>query len=172
MTEIGTEARLLEALAQFFGKDRERTQHAYKVYSYTKCIAGCEAFSETERLDAVYASILHDVGIKIGEERFGKCSQRQQEEFGPPEAHKILEPLGVDADRIERISWIIGHHHQPKLVTESPGRENRAFCALIEADFIVNLEEGSIPLSDLPHIREAYFTTPTGRGLLDAAFSR
>lgn len=162
--------KVIDAMISFFGNDSRRIGHALKVYGYTLCIAEAEDFTQEETRDAVFAAVLHDVGIKVAEEKFGSFTYKQQEELGPPVAQAILAGLGVPGETIDRVSHIIAHHHTPNLVSEEP--VNRPFCALIEADFIVNLEEGNIPRDSLEKVRGRYFTTGGGRKILSAIFDK
>jgi hypothetical protein len=104
------------------------------------------------------------VGIKAAEERFGSCTFRQQEELGPPIAAELLGTLGAGSEVIDRVCFLIGHHHQSHFC------DDRDFRALIEADFLVNYEEGSLPLSDLPATIENCFTTASGKRLAKTLF--
>jgi len=72
-----------EALVSFFGDDEKRISHAFSVFNYAMCICEVEG---GDRDVVAMAALLHDVGIKPAEERFGSSSARYQEELGPPEA--------------------------------------------------------------------------------------
>jgi hypothetical protein len=109
-----TELTLISALSAFFGSDTNRIAHALKVYAITKHIAQAENFTLAETKNAVYAAILHDVGIKIGEEKNGKCTHKDQELYGPPAALEIMAKAGVDTATADRVAWIIGHHLLPQ----------------------------------------------------------
>jgi HD superfamily phosphodiesterase len=156
--------KLLAELVRFFGKDRRRIAHALKVYAYAEIIAELEGFSREQREHTVYAAILHDVGIKIAEEKYGSCTAKQQEEEGPQAAADILSRAGANAGTIDRVCFLIAHHHTPS-ASEDPD-----FRALLEADFLVNLEEGDIPLSSAGGIGEKHFRTETGKTLLRTMF--
>jgi hypothetical protein len=155
---------VIKEMIRFFGKDRRRIGHALKVYGYAKAIGELENLDDETREITETAAVLHDVGIKIAEEKYGSCSPRQQEEEGPPAARRILEGLHAGGSLIDRVCWLIAHHH-------SPGAgEDRDFRILLEADFLVNLEEGDYPPASAPSIGEKHFRTPAGLAFLEAMY--
>jgi HD superfamily phosphodiesterase len=158
--------KVISALIRFYGNDRRRIAHALKVYAYADTIAELENFSPNVRETLAYAAILHDAGIKIGEEKYGSCTHRQQEEEGPSIAREILCGLDISSSVIERVCFLIAHHHSPQ------ASEDKDFRALLEADFIVNFEEGDIPLSSLQETSEKHFRTKSGLALLRMQFSQ
>jgi predicted HD phosphohydrolase len=91
-------------------------------------------------VDIVIASaLLHDVGIKVSEERDGYSNGRTQEEHGPAAAEEMLSAIGFPPGKTETVKNIIGNHH-------SPSRYDYAELALLkEADRVVNRDE-SAPL--------------------------
>ena len=116
----------------FFGDDTRRIAHARKVASHALRIQTVEG---GDREIVTMASLLHDVGIKPAEERYGSSAGKYQEELGPPVAGEILRKLGVDEKKIATVQELIAHHHTPGKIT------TREFACLWDADFIVNLPE-------------------------------
>jgi hypothetical protein len=112
----------------------------------------------------VYAAILHDIGIKVANEKYGSCSFEQQETEGPPEAEKILSRLGIEKSVIDRVRFLIAHHHSPAV------SEDIDFRVLLEADYLVNLEEGNIALSKKDEIFKNHFRTENGKSILTTLF--
>ena len=87
--------------------------------------------------DIVIASaLLHDVGIKPSEEKFGYNNGKTQEEYGPPVAEELLRSIDFPGDKTAKVCEIIGNHH-------SPSRYDYTELRLLkEADRIVNKLEG------------------------------
>ena len=42
------------------------------------------------------AAYVHDIGIKVAEEKYGKCTGKLQEQEGPAVAREMLEKLGFE----------------------------------------------------------------------------
>ena len=157
---------VIREMISFFGTAKKYIAHALKVYAYAFTIAELEK-QHGERLEAVvYAAILHDVGIKIAREKYGSCSDRQQEEEGPPQAEKILLTLGVNKSIIDRVCYLIAHHHSPET------SEDIDFRILLEADYLVNLEEENIHISMKDEIFDKHFRTTSGKMLFEMMFNK
>lgn len=150
--------KLLEKLEEHFGKDKKRIDHAKEVL----CFA--EKLLKAEKADwhiVIPASILHDVGIKAAEEKYGSCEAHYQEQEGPPIARNILLPLGLKLEEIDQICEIIAHHH-------SPGRVNtKNFKVVYDADLLVNIRETACgkKQKQLQKIIERSFLTRGGKQL-------
>lgn len=83
----------------------------------------------------IASALLHDVGIKISEEKLGHNTGKTQEEFGPPVAEELLRAIEFPSDKIEKIKEIIGNHH-------SPSRYDYIELEILkQADRIVNEKE-------------------------------
>ena len=82
----------------------------------------------------IASALLHDVGIKVSEEKHGYNTGKTQEEYGPAVAEGLLASINFHSDKIEIVKNIIGNHH-------SPSRYDYPELALLkEADQIVNRE--------------------------------
>lgn len=119
-------------MERFFGKDARRIAHALEVTSHALRIQEAEG---GDRDLVMMASLLHDVGIKPAEERYGSSAGHHQERLGPPIAGEILRKLGVEKTKIAVVQELIAHHHTPgKIATKE-------FACLWDADFLVNFRE-------------------------------
>lgn len=81
---------------------------------------------------------MHDIGIHICEKKYGSTAGTYQEKEGPSEARKLMTSLGFSKDDIERVCYLVAHHHT---YTDDMSPDYRI---LIEADFIVNAFEDSL----------------------------
>jgi predicted metal-dependent HD superfamily phosphohydrolase len=160
----GMTGKIIQEMIRFFGSDRKRIAHALKVYAYARTLAELENCAPETREFAVSAAILHDTGIKIAELKYGSCTARQQEEEGPAAAAEILSRLGGSAALIDRVRFLVAHHHSPG------ASEDIDFRILLEADFLVNFEEGNLPLSSLEPAAKKHFRTAAGLELLRTMF--
>jgi len=124
---------LLKELEEYFGDDTKRINHAKKVLGFA------EELLKKENADwriVIPASILHDVGIKVAEQKYGLSLGKLQEKEGPAIARNILMKVGLNKEEeIMEICDIIAHHH-------SPGKINpQNFEVLYDADWLVNLKD-------------------------------
>lgn len=141
-----------------------RIQHFIKVHSLARYIGRMEGL-EGEALETLEAAALvHDIGIRPAEERYGHSNGRLQEELGPPAAEAMLTELGFPERIIRRVSFLVGHHHT---YSDIRGEDYRI---LVEADFLVNLYEDGADRQEVETVLERIFRTGTGRFLCRAMF--
>lgn len=155
---ITTKQKLLKELEEYFGSDRKRINHAKKVLDFA------EELLKQEKADwhiVIPAAILHDVGIKIAEEKYSSSAGHYQEKEGPEVAQKILLKAGIKKEDIEEICAIIRYHH-------TPGKINTLnFKVLYDADWLVNLKD-EVDTKDKSKLREIInkvFLTGSGKAL-------
>jgi hypothetical protein len=125
--------RVAFEMKRYFNKDFKRIGHAAKVARYAERILQKEKGDMAVVLTAAY---LHDIGIKVAEERYHRSDPASQEELGPPVAREILQGLNAPPELIDEVCDMIAHHHHPG------NNESDNFKTLYDADLIVNLEEG------------------------------
>lgn len=150
--------KIIQELEAYFGSDLKRINHAKKVLSFTEDLLRQE---EADWHIVIPASILHDVGIKVAEEKYGSSAGHWQEKEGPEIAKSILLKLGLKKEDIDEICSIIAHHH-------SPGKINTLnFKILYDADWLVNLKD-EVDIKDKTKLKKTIdkvFLTETGKKL-------
>ena len=105
------------------------------------------------------AAIVHDIGIKASEAKYGDLLGKHQEELGPAIAEKMLENLNYDKIVIERVSYLVGHHHTYDNI------DDLDYQILVEADFLVNIHENYNPYKSAVEAYKRVFKTNTGKNL-------
>lgn len=131
-----------------------------KVYTYAGWIAKWEGLDEAtcERIAA--AALTHDIGIKPAREKYGSSAGPLQEQEGPAAAEPLLKAAGFEPAVIERVCYLIGHHHT------YTGIDGIDYQILVEADFLVNFQEGNQPPESIRQVFDTLFQTESGRQLL------
>jgi putative nucleotidyltransferase with HDIG domain len=127
-------AKITRSMINYFGNDDRRIEHALHVLLHAEQLASNEADPEI----VIAAALLHDIGIKLSEEKLGYNNGRTQEEFGPPVAAKLLNEIGFDPRKTKIVCDIIGNHHS-KSRFDYPELE-----ILKQADKIVNIYEAKL----------------------------
>lgn len=143
-----------------------RIQHFLKVHAFARLIAQGEGIDEQTQFVLEAAAYVHDIGIKPAVERCGACPGPLQEELGPPLARSMMEKLGFDQQVIDRVCWLVGHHHT---YTDIQGDDYRI---LVEADFLVNLHEHGDQADAVRAAEQTIFRTATGRHILHRQFEK
>ena len=103
--------RLAFKMTKYYAADPARIQHFIKVHAFSRLIGMGERLSEAELFTLEAAAYVHDIGIKKAEEVYGNSAGHYQEELGPPIARKMLEELDFSRGVIERVCYLVGHHH-------------------------------------------------------------
>lgn len=156
----------IEALKCHFGSDSRRINHALKVLAFAEQIMDGESISKNLRQIVTMTAILHDVGIKIAEQKYGSSAGPYQEQEGPPVAAAIMRRLGENEAVIDRVCYIIGGHHTP---AKNDGLD---FQIIWEADLFVNIEEEGLTgdKDKLKIILAKNFKTVTGKRLAEEIY--
>ena len=156
--------KLIEKMMEYYAGDPKRVQHFLKVYEFAKLIGESEEL-EPEKLHILRtAAIVHDIGIKISERKYGNSGGKYQEKEGPAVAEPMLRALGYDEAVIDRVLFLIAHHHT------YTGIEGEDYQILVEADFLVNLFEDGSSRETAEKVRENIFKTKTGMKYLETLF--
>ncbi len=155
---------IMYRMITYFQGDVKRINHALKVYGFAKSIAEAEGVTG-ETLTIIEASaILHDIGIKISEQKYNSSAGRYQEIEGPPIAESLLRELGIKDNIIDRVGYLIGNHHTYSKI------EGVDFQILVEADFLVNIFEDNMTKEQIISINKKYFKTPVGQAYLNSMY--
>ena len=98
--------------------------------------------------------------------QYFQCSGKYQEIEGPPIALKLLKDCNVPEDMVQRICFLIAHHHTYQSVDDID------YQILIEADFLVNMFEEKMSKEQIQIAKEKYFKTQTGKQLVMDLYER
>lgn len=145
------------AMIQYYHDDPKRIQHFIKVHALSKLIAESENLPQDETYILEIAAYVHDIGIKKSEELYHDCNGKHQEELGPELAKELLIHLGCEDVVIQKVCYLVGHHHTYTNIDGS------MYQILVEADFLVNLYEDNVPKSGVANAYKNIFRTEAGR---------
>mgnify|MGYP000278939401 CR=1 FL=1 len=124
---------LLYEMTRYDDKDVRRIQHFLKVHEFARLIGLAENLDPYTQEVLEAAAIVHDIGIHKAEEKYGRNTGKYQEMEGPGEARTMLTALSWPQEVIDRVCYLVGHHHTYDNIDGM-------------ADFLVNLfEDGSTP---------------------------
>ena len=153
------------AMIDYNNGDPKRIQHTTKVHAYASMIGKCEGLDEDTLFIIESAALVHDIGIRASEKKYGHQSGKLQEQEGPAVARELLMRLGGFTDQqIEHICWLVGHHHTYHVC------EDLDYQILIEADFLVNLFEDEESPSAIRAVRKNIFRTESGIRILETMY--
>jgi hypothetical protein len=157
-------AKVIKKFIEYYEGDNLRVNHALKVYGFAASIGALEGLEEDELLCLEIAAVLHDIGIKLSEIKYNSAAGNYQELEGPPEARKLLEEFRLDEKLVERVCYLIGHHHSYSYI------DGLDFQILIEADFLVNIFENNLKGEAIQPLKNKYFKTDSGKMYFDTLY--
>ncbi len=162
MSSIDT---VFHAMVNYDNGDPRRIHHFIKVHNFARQIGlGENLAPETQEILEI-AALVHDIGIHKAEELYGSCNGKQQEELGPPIAEEMLLSLGFSQEIVNRVCYLVGHHHT---YTNVDGID---YQILLEADFLVNFYEDDFQKSAIEAAKNRVFQTKTGIALCNAIYT-
>ena len=156
--------QVLLAMIAYYRGDARRINHFLKVYGFAQAIGAGEKLDETTQEILEIAALTHDLGIQNSEAKYGSSVGVYQQTEGPPEAEKLLRALQAEEAVIQRVCWLIAHHHTYKDI------EGADYQILVEADFLVNAYEDSLSAEAIGAFERKVFQTKTGKALLKALY--
>lgn len=155
---------LTHKMIHFNRNNPQRIQHLIKVHRFAQMIGRMEQLDEHTLFLTECAALVHDIGIRPAEEKYGMCNGKLQEQEGPVYAKKMLGDLGLEKADIERICYLVGHHHT---YTDINGID---YQILVEADFLVNFYEDNLEKNTIETTLQKIFRTESGKELCKLCF--
>ncbi len=156
--------RIFLAMTEYFSGDARRIQHFVKVHAFARLLGREEGLNAETQFILEAAALVHDIGIKKAEAIYGSASGALQEKEGPAEAEKLLQKLGLPSGVVERVCYLVGHHHT------YANRDGADYRILVEADFLVNLHDDGESPAAVRAALERVFSTPGGKALCRTMF--
>ena len=139
--------------------------HFLKVWAYVKNIGEQEGLDEQTQQTLEFAAIVHDIACPSLRKEYGNSPHDLQEKYGPPMVREFYKDTGMSEEMLERICYLVGHHHT---FTDVDGMDYRI---LLEADFLCNAGENEKYRKVTDQFRQNVFRTKTGITLLDSMYS-
>lgn len=155
---------VINEMIYYYNTDIRRINHFMKVYAFAKAIGENECLDERTQEILEVAAVVHDIGIKISEEKYGSSDGKYQEKEGPSIAEKMLSEIGYDTEFTDRVCYIIAHHHTYNNI------KGIDYQILVEADFIVNLYEDNCSKEAVKSAYNKIFKTKSGKNYIEKMF--
>lgn len=157
-------SQAIEKMIAFYKGNIHDIDHFIKVWAYAKTIGELEGLDAHTQEVLELAAVIHDISCPLCREKYGKALGKLQEQESPPLVAEFFDGLPVSKEDVERISWLTAHHHT---YTDVDGLDHRI---LLEADYIVNAAENSLPRASTESAKKTVFRTASGTQLLDSIF--
>ena len=157
-------AATTQKMIAFYRGNIHDIDHFLKVWAMAKTIGELEVLDKHAQEVLELAAVVHDIACPLCREKYGDTNGKHQELESPPLVEAFFKGLPVERPDVERISWLVAHHHTYANI-DGPDHQ-----ILLEADFLVNAGESGYARSAIRNFRERVFRTAAGRDLLDSMY--
>ena len=154
----------IEKMINFYQGNIHDINHFLKVYGFAKTIGEQENLDANTQEKLELAAVIHDIACPLCREKYGNADGKLQEQEGPALVVAFLRDSGLSDSQIDRIAWLVGHHHTLQGI-DGPDHQ-----ILIEADYLVNADEGCCSKENIANMLEKVFRTETGCRLLKSMY--
>ena len=156
---------LIEKMIEFNSNDPKRVQHLIKVHSFANLICEMENVDLHTQFITECAALVHDIGIRPAEQKYGNCNGKLQEQEGGIYAHNLLNELNFNQSDIDRICYLVSHHHTYDKI------DGIDYQILVEADFLVNFFEDNLDKQTIQKTVDKIFKTNYGIKLCNIIYN-
>lgn len=155
----------IEKMIAFYQGNLHDINHFLKVWAFAKTIGEQEGLDGQTQLTLELAAVVHDIACPLCRQKYGNANGKYQELESPPLVEDFFAGMPVERDMAERISWLVAHHHTYRV-------DGLDYQILLEADFLVNADEGGLARAAIENMRQSVFRTGAGIRLLDSIYLR
>lgn len=146
------------------GNTRHDIEHLVKVWAYARTIGQQEGLDARTLYVLEIAAIVHDIACPALRARTGSCNGKLQEAEGAPMAAAFLREIGLPGDVVDRVCFLVGHHHT------FTGVDAPDWQILLEADYLVNAGESGYSDGNIRVFTEKRCRTAAGRQLFQSIY--
>ena len=155
-------AEIMENMIDFSERNIHDIDHFIRVWTYAKTIGELEGLDAESQFILEIAAITHDIACPLCREKYGNTNGKHQETEGAIMVRAFLADSGLNTAQIERIVWLVGHHHT------FSGIDGKDYQILVEADYIANASENGYSRSNMDNFTAKVMKTESGKRLLRA----
>lgn len=156
---------IIQKMTEYSQGNLHDISHFMLVWAYAKAIGEAEGLDEERQFILETAAIIHDIACPLCREKYGSTNGKMQEKEGVLLAEEFLKDTDLPKSQIDRIVYLVGHHHT------FTGVEGSDYQILLEADYIVNAAESAYPAESVQTAAEKIFKTASGLELLKTIYN-
>lgn len=154
----------IEKMIDFSEGNIHDIDHFLKVLALAKTIGEAEGLEPETQEILELAAVVHDIACPLCRIKYGNTNGKHQEEESAPLVEEFFSKLSVGTLNVERIKWLVEHHHT---YTNVDGMD---YQILLEADFLVNAGESGYSKEAIENACVNIFRTATGIRLLKSMY--
>lgn len=157
-------SELAQRMIDYSEGDLHDIDHFLRVHAYARLIGQLEGLDGHSLYILEAAALVHDIACPLCREKYGNTNGKYQELEGGPLARAFLEECGLPAGDVDRIVYLVAHHHTYANV------DGPDYQILLEADYLANAGESGYSPRNLKNALERIFRTEAGKALLRSIF--
>ncbi len=159
-----TIAQIMEKMIAFSEGNIHDIDHFIRVWTYARTIGKLEGLDGQTQFILEVAAITHDIACPLCREKYGNANGKRQEEEGAPMVEAFLADAGLTAGQLERVKFLVGHHHT------FTGVDGPDYQILLEADYIANASENGYDAKNIERFLDRIVRTDAGKRLIRGVF--
>ena len=159
-------AQIMEKMIAFSEGNLHDINHLICVWTYAKTIGELEGINSETQFILEVAAITHDIACPLCRKKYGNTNGKLQEREGIPLALEFLSDTGMTDEQIERVAYLVGHHHSFDSI------DGIDYQILIEADYIVNAAESDYSKNNILGFIDKFMKTNSGKKLAAEVLSQ
>lgn len=156
--------QLIKKMIDYYDGNTNDIAHFLKVYSFAETIGRLEGLDNKTQTILEYSAIVHDISCPLCRVKYGNTNGHYQEIESEALLREFFKEFNIDKDILERIIYIVTHHHT---YTNVDGLD---YQILLEADYLTNASEQDKWFNQLESFKENVFKTKSGLCLLNSMF--
>lgn len=104
-------AAAIEKMTDFYKGNIHDIYHFLKVWAFAKNIGEAEGLDPKTQETLEMAAVVHDIACPLCREKYGNTSGKHQEEESAPLVAEFFKDVPAGELDVERITWLVTHHH-------------------------------------------------------------
>ena len=157
-------AAAAQKMIRFSNGSLHDIDHFLKVWAMAKTIGELEGLDQHTQEILELTAMVHDIACPLCREKYGDTNGKHQETEGAPMVRDFLRDTGMTAAQIDRVAFLVGHHHT---FTDVRGKD---YQILLEADYIANASENGYERRSVENFIHKIMQTESGKALAKAVF--
>ena len=159
-----TIAQLMEKMLAFSEGNLHDIDHLIRVWTYARTIGELEGLDPETQYVLEAAAIVHDIACPLCREKYGNTNGKHQEAEGAPMTRAFLQDTGMRPEQIERVVYLVAHHHT------FTGVDGLDYQILLEADYLANASENGYQKEQIEAFLARTVKTASGARLIRSVF--
>ena len=152
--------KLTEKMIIFSKGNQHDITHFLQVWAFAKTIGNLEGLDEETQFILEAAALVHDIACPLCREKYGNTNGKMQEKEGEVLVRDFLSATDFTSCQIDRIAYLVGHHHTFKDV------DGLDYQILLEADYLENAIENNYSKENIENFLERICKTDAGKKLI------